>query len=164
MMLIAQIENAFALRKLPKRVVDLAAPDTTEYNDARIFEGRTWRDLTCKDLDAHSDAVFGFTPEAFCYFLPGIFIAGISENRPELLVNASLIQMLDRTNVRSSWDEFFLLRWASLTSIECQAAQQWVLWLVDGPPLGLFEGSLDKALQTLQIIERQDVAVPFASR
>ena len=112
----------------------------------------------------HADAVFGFTAEAFCYFFPGIFIAGISESRPDLLINASLIQMLDRSNVRSSWDEFFAARWATLTPPECEAAQQWILWLADALPPGTFEGVLTRALQTLDIIKRQGAAVPFASR
>jgi hypothetical protein len=164
MSILSEIESAFAHRSVPTMAVMPDAPNTTEYVDAMIFAGKKWREVTCQDLDAHSDAIFGFTPEAFCYFLPGIYTTGISQNRRDMLVNTSLIQMLDRSNVRSSWDKFFISRWPLLTRSECEVSQQWVLWLTSEPPPGLFENSLSRAFDTLQLLKQQAAAVPLASR
>lgn len=57
--------------------------------------------------------IFWLAPEAFCYYLPGIFSAGIKENKPWLVVNQSLVDMLDRSPDPDAWDDFFLRSVAS---------------------------------------------------
>ncbi len=161
---LSSIREAFAHRSLPMLVVRSDAPDTDEYDDARHFQGRTWESLTCAELDAHQDAMFGFSPEAFCYFLPGVLSAGIRENRPDLLVNTSLVMTLDRSNTPTSWDDFFAKRWPSLTAQECLAVQDWLLWLTEAHPHSVPESSLGRAFDTMQLLVDSATATPLAGR
>lgn len=158
------IENAFGRRARPARVVSAEHPPTEIYADAEAFAGKDWREITCQILDSHSDAVFGLLPEAFCYFLPGIFSAGIREARPDLLVNQSLIMTLDRGNSPASWDDFFRARWPKLTPAECEATQKWILWLEDFDPPPIEDASLSRAYDTMDLLARQDAAVPLAGK
>lgn len=164
MELLNNIREAFAHRSRPAAVVREDAPDTDEYDDAKHFLGRSWDSLTCSELDAHQDAFAGFTPEAFCYYLPGILTAGIREERPDLLATSSIVMTLDRSNVPSSWDEFFLKRWPLLTANECLAVQQWLLWLADANPSVALEPSLGRAFDTMQLLINSAGATPIAAR
>lgn len=163
MNVIELIETAFAGRSKPAAVVAPGHPQTDEYQDALAFDGLAWQDLRIALLEEHSDAVFGFSPDAFCYFLPGIFCAGMRESRPDLLVNHSLIMGLDRAGAPSSWDNFFRSRWPQLTPAECHAAQQWVLWLSDSVPPAIAPASLTRAFDTLELLATQGRATPLAS-
>ena len=110
MKILDDIHEAFSHRSLPAQVTPRAAPDTDEYTDAQFFHGRGWETVTCSEWQSHPAAMFGFNPEAFCYFLPSVFTVGIRENQPDLLVNSSLVMTLDRSNTPSSWDNFFAKR------------------------------------------------------
>jgi hypothetical protein len=163
MTLLTFIEEAFAARQQPSVVVVEGHPPTDEYEDAKAFQGRNWREITCAELDMHPAAIFGFAPAAFCYFLPGIYSAGIRELRPDLLVNASLITMLDRANLASSWDAFFAARWPKLNPRECEATQRWLLWLADSQPLLMADASLARSYDTMDLLAKQQGATPLAS-
>jgi len=155
-----QIGAGFARRVKPALVVAPGAPRTTEYNDAQFFLGKHWQQLNCADLEKYFDALFGFSSEAFCYFLPGIYCAGIRENRPDLMVNGSLITSLDRSNQLSSWDTFFLERWPTLTPAECHATQLWITWLSGFDPPVFSDTSLSRAFDTMTLISNQTSATP----
>jgi hypothetical protein len=159
-----QIAEAFRNREKPAAVVIADHPPTDEYEDAMAFENKTWQDVKCVDWDAHPSAVFGFSPDAFCYFLPGICVAGIKENRPDLLANNSLITTLDRGNAPSSWDEFFRSRWPSLSAKECEAVQGWILWLTQADPPVIPDAFLSRAYDTLTVIANKNHATPMAGR
>jgi hypothetical protein len=146
MKLLEFIADAFANRPVPHSVVTEDHPPSEIYDDALAFQGKHWQDITCSDLTRYTDAPFGFTPEAFCYFLPGIYSAGIRENQPDLLVNSSLIMCLDRSNTPSSWDDFFIVRWPTLNTKECEATQRWLLWLADFQPPVIADTSLSSRL------------------
>ena len=77
-----------------------------EVDDVMSFWGKPWSHVTGLQLEKHFEAIFWFTPEAFCYYLPGILSAGIQENKPGLIVNQSLVNMLDRSPDPTSWDDF----------------------------------------------------------
>ena len=162
MNLLALIEEAFAFRQAPLVVVKDHHPPTDEYEDAKAFQGKQWQEITCADLDQHFAAVHGFSPAAFCYFLPGIFSAGIREGRPDLLVNDSLVTTLDRGNAPSSWDDFFKARWPMLSSKECEATQNWLLWLAEADPPVISDASLSRAYDTLAVLANKDQATPLA--
>jgi hypothetical protein len=162
MSILKDIEHAFAGRAQPLAVVKPNHPATDEYTDALTFQGKTWRSVTCKDLENHGDAVFGFSPAAFCYFLPAVYSIGIRESRSDLLVNGALVQMLDRANIPSSWDEFFIDRWATLSIKECSATHQWLMWLADREPD--MDAALSRAFDTIDLISKRHVATPLASR
>ena len=157
------IETAFAARGPPERVRDMSRPADDIYADADAFAGMHWRDVTCAMLDKHYDAIYGFSPPAFCYFLPGIYTAGIRERRPDLLVNQGLIMTLDRGNTPASWDEFFRERWPSLTPQECEATQRWILWLAEFDPAPITDTSLSRAYDTMDLLAHQTGATPIAA-
>lgn len=158
------IEEAFGHRPHPVRVVSRGHPPTEIYADAEAFAGKDWREITCQTLDSYPDAIFGLLPEAFCYFLPGMFSAGIREARPDLLVYDSLMMMLDRGNAPASWDDFFLARWPKLTRTECEATQKWILWLSDFDPPPIEGVVLSRAYDTMDLLARQSAGVPIAGR
>ncbi len=146
------ITEAFAPRVCPNYVVISEHPDTCEYSDALQFQGCDWRDTTCAKWSIFPDAIYGFCPAAFCYFLPGIICAQLKEDRPDLLVNSSLIAMLDRSEIVEYWDVFFVDRWPLFTRQECLAIQEWVLWL-SSKATGIFsETSLTRSYTTLEIL------------
>ncbi|HEU5136438.1 MAG TPA: DUF6714 family protein [Steroidobacteraceae bacterium] len=164
MQILDEIRDAFANRLLPAQVVRNGAPDTDEYTDAEFFRGKRWDTVSAADWESYSAAVFGFSPEAFCYFLPGVFTAGIRENRPDLLVNSSLLMTLDRSNTPSSWDDFFAKRWPTLHARECRATQSWLLWLADVEPAVVDDQSLGRAFDTIDLLINQAGATPIAAQ
>jgi hypothetical protein len=159
--LLSFIAEAFQSRAIPKFIVEPGSPDTDIYQDAQHFAGRAWEQLTCAELQQYHSATAGFSPEAFCYFLPGIYSAGIKENQPNLIVNDALVGSLDRGNAPNSWDEFFLQRWPQLTPQECAATQRWLLWLSDSG--NLQDIALSRAFDTLNLLTNQREAIPLAA-
>lgn len=150
--LLSSIELAFSHRKLPESVVRPNAPDTDIYQDALTFLGKEWNKVTCKDFEDYKDAVSGFSPSAFCYYLAAICTASVREDRPDLLVNSALVSMLDRSNKPSWWDTFFIERWCLLTKNECEAVRDWILWLSEADPLGFSDDELSRAFDTLSTL------------
>ena len=124
MKLLNKISAAFSTRISPTAVVQPDPPDTHEYKDALHFQGRDWRQLTCDEWASYSDAIYAFSPPAFCYFLPGMLSAPIREDKADLLITDALINMLDRSPNRETWDSFFVERWPLLRTAECRAVQQ----------------------------------------
>lgn len=160
----AAIEAAFSASKPPNHLVEQDHPETDEYSDALAFQGKTWMETACSDWEQYPAAVFGFSPEAFCYYLPGIYSAGIRENRPDLLVNYSLIGMLNRSNTPSSWDDFFIPRWPQLTTGQCEATQKWLLWLVEFDPPPIEDVALSRSFETVSLLAAQKGATPLAMK
>jgi hypothetical protein len=149
------IEEAFSHRRTPGLflVSEQLAPH--ECADVISFWGKPWSSVTGLELEKHFEAIFWLTPEAFCYYLPGILSAGIHENKPWLIVNHSLVNMLDRSPDPTSWDDFFLARWPQLTSKECEATQAWILWLSSFEDGSYWEGSLSRAFDTLELLRQR---------
>ncbi|HEV7570811.1 MAG TPA: DUF6714 family protein [Thermoanaerobaculia bacterium] len=149
------IEEAFSHRRMPGLfpVSEQMAPH--EYDDVISFWGIPWSAVTGSQLQEHFETIFWWTPEAFCYYLPGILSAGIRENKPWLIVNNSLIDMLDRSPDPSSWDDFFIARWAQLTAKECEATQAWLLWVASLDNGSYWEGSLSRAFDTLELLKQR---------
>jgi len=129
-----------------------------ELRDVMSFWGEPWSRVTGAQLEEHFEAIYWFTPEAFCYYLPGIFSAGIRENKPWLMVNLSLVTMLDRSPDPDSWDDFFSARWPLLTPQECEATQAWILWLMSFEDGSFSESSLGRAFDTLELLRQRERA------
>jgi hypothetical protein len=70
------IEEAFSHRRTPGLflVSEQLAPH--ECADVLTFWGKPWSSVTGLQLEKHFEAIFWLTPEAFCYYLPGILSAG----------------------------------------------------------------------------------------
>jgi len=157
------IGQAFAKRARPKEVRDMSRPLDEIYGDADAFAGKDWCEITGALLVKYHDSISGFSPAAFCYYLPGIYIAGMREGLPDLLVNHALISGLDRGNTPGSWDDFFRERWPRLTPQECEATQRWILWLAEfeSPPIA--DASLSRAYDTMDLLAHQAGATPLAA-
>lgn len=151
MKLLAQLAAAFDNRSAPEDVVSPDHPDTYEYQEALHFEAVDWRNTTCDEWQEYADSIYAFLPEAFCYFLPGILSAEIKEGRPDLLLTSALLNMLDRSPNKDTWDTFFIERWLLLAEEECQAVQQWIIWLAD-QKIGLDDDALMRAYETLEML------------
>ena len=132
-MLLNLIENAFLERAQPLTTTILTAPKDDMYDDAKAFEGKMWQDVTCRDFEDHMSAPIAFNPEAFCYYLPGIFSATVRENQPSMIAVDSILGTLDFSSPEHL-DNFFYERWPKLTLEECEATQHWLLWLASTDP------------------------------
>jgi hypothetical protein len=172
--LLHTIEEAFSTRKKPSTVVNPDHSNDDDYEDALEFKDKTWKELTCEDLQRYYVAISFWLPEAYCYFLPGIYSAIIRENKPDLIVVGSIIGCLDRSNTPGTWDDFFAERWLQLTVKEYEATLEWILWLSDcyeaervraciGPDLR-YESQLTRAFDTLNLLIARQGAVPLAGR
>lgn len=159
--LLTFIAEAFKGRVLPQSVIEPERPSTDEYQDALSFAGKTWEQITCAELQKYYAATAGFSPDAFCYFLPGIYSSEIRENRPDLLINDVILNSLDRGNSPHSWDTFFAERWPKLSPKECEATQKWLLWLTDSGRYN--DAALSRAFDTLNLLANQKSAIPLAS-
>lgn len=148
------IQEAFAGRAMPETVVSSTQLSDSEHAEAMALAGKPWQALTCDLLEANADVVFWLSPEAFCYYLPGMLSAGIRENRPDLKINDSLIGMLDRSPEPAYWDDFFLARWPRLDARECAAVQEWVRWLARSSPPPVFENTYARAQETLELLKQ----------
>jgi len=162
MHLLDELESAFGHRARPGAVVRQGAPDTDVYTDAKFFHGLDWREVRAADFDTHTSAIFGFTPEAFCYYFPGVLAACVRENRPDMLSVDALLAMIDRSNMPNSWDDYFIERWGRLTARELNVTQKWLLWLSEcGMPM-TYENLLDRAFDTVERLSIRTLARPLA--
>lgn len=152
------IEEAFNNRRMPMLFLLSEQLAPHERDDVMSFWGKPWSSVTGAQLEKHFDAIFWFTAEAFCYYLPGILSAGIREDNPSLLVNHSLVNMLDRSPDPSSWDDFFFARWSQLTERECEATQAWILWLSSCEGSCYSENALTRAFDTLELLKGRKTA------
>jgi hypothetical protein len=129
MNLLQTIKKAFSNRKPPILMTLPCHSDTDIYTDAQHFSGRRWEELKCNELEKYHAALFGFSGESFCYFLPGIMSASIIEDNPHLIMIDAIISELDRLPQTGMTDEELLTRWMRLSADECRATQEWIVWL-----------------------------------
>ena len=73
------IERAFADRSAPSAMTDSLQLSDSEYAEVMSFQGLRWQDVTFEHVQQYSDAVFWFSPTAFCYYLPGLLAPGLRE-------------------------------------------------------------------------------------
>ncbi len=93
------------------------------------FEGFSWQAVGFELIAQRADAVFCFTPEAFCYYLPGLMAAGLREGRTDSNAYDAMIGCLDRSPEPAYWDEFLAPRWTLLSAAEVDAVGAWSRWL-----------------------------------
>lgn len=159
MKLLTQISTAFSTRVSPADVVQPGHPATHEYEEAFHFQGRDWCEITCDEWTSYSDAIYAFSPPAFCYFLPGMLSSGLREDRADQLITSTLLGMLDRGPSMETWDVFFAERWPLLTAEECRAVQQWILWLAN-QSTGFDDDALMRSYETLEMLAIGGKVVP----
>lgn len=150
------IEQAFAWRKKPEKVIAPSPATTTEQEDALWFAGRDWRDITAQDWHAHRDAFYAFTPEAFAYYLPSVLRLALQSNAADLLPADALLSILDRSPSIENWDDFLVTRLGTLRPAECNVLKEWVSALRTIPQWASGH-SLDRAFDTAVLLEKRAI-------
>jgi hypothetical protein len=152
MTVLSEIRDAFMGRRMPRQVVLEGAPHTNEYLEALNFEGLSWEMMDSDFLVKNSDALYVFTPEAFCYYLPAFLVHGFEHREtPPVYVDA-ILGMLDRSPNPDLWDDSFRRRWSILKTDECKALERWLLALSEGSE-GIFDQlTLERAFDTVQLL------------
>jgi hypothetical protein len=151
------VQNAFAGRAPPKEITDSKQLSDTEYKEVMSFEGLKWREVSVALVEQAPDAVFWFSPEAFCYYLPGVISAGLSAGRSDLLYFDSLIGCLDRSPVPSYWDDFFYPRFTLLKPDEIDAVSSWARWMELVEPDGYHEFTYERVQGTLALLRQRAI-------
>jgi hypothetical protein len=150
MKIINSIKKAFENRSSFK-VISLRQQLPEEISELKYFLNKDPYELTGESLELYFEAINWFSPDAFCYFLPGIIITSIRE-KSDLLMCDSIIYMLDRSPNIEYWDDYFIERWSLLTRQECDAVQSWLLWLLDNSIS--YDGiTIDRAFETLELLK-----------
>lgn len=157
--LLKLISSSFEHRPIPSELTLSKQLTDDEYSEINSFQNKYWSEITCEQLDYFYDIIFWLSPEAFCFYLPGILSAGIKEDRTDLLIYSSILGMLDRSPNPAYWDNFFLERWPLLTESECKAVQDWVLWLASNEETVFYKNTLDRVLETLELLKQGITAI-----
>lgn len=122
------------------------------------FLGRDWRSVRWSDWEAHADAFFAFTPEAFVYYLPSILLATGEAQSPNLVVVHSLLGVLDRSPSVHYWDSFMHKRFVGLNAQEYQVLRTWLTSL-SGKDGAFDEDGLMRAYETVDLLESETAKV-----
>jgi hypothetical protein len=154
-MLCEVFRQAFRHRERPAKLSTSSQLTDFELMDLDTISRYDWDKVSAEMWEKHFDIVSLFSAEAFCYYLPGICVASLREQRPDLIVVSNLIDTLDRTPTPAWWDDFFLKRWPHLTELECKAVQDWIWWLTTRTGTSHSEDSLMRALHTLELLINQ---------
>lgn len=157
MNLLTKIHTAFSWRSRPQVLAVSNALSSSELATLDVFSCQSWRDINGDLWEKYFDVMTLLSPEAFCYFLPGILKASVEEEEPNLIVAVSIVEMLDRSPDPAWWDEFFLARWPNLSRSECLVLQEWLYWLAKFKRRSVSDDSLERAVQTVELLkERED--------
>ncbi len=158
--LLNALSEAFGERRRPETLIGSDQLSKDELAEVMSFSGKHWSEVTCETLAENHGAVFWFSPEAFCFYLPGILSCGVAAERPDLLAYDAILGMLDRSPEPAYWDDFFLARWPLLGVEECAACQAWLRWLASvGADLHR-ESSVFRALETLDLLKTRGGGPP----
>nr|WP_297384919.1 hypothetical protein [uncultured Roseateles sp.] len=148
-----QIDEAFAHRAQPTRLIESGTSTTPEQSDALWF-GRDWRSITRRDWELHPDALFAFTPEALAYYLPSVLATTLDSEGQWLQVADSLIGALDRSPRVEFWDAFLSKRLVGLKPAEYEVLQAWLLSL-SGLNDAWEEDTLTRAYETVELLKQE---------
>jgi hypothetical protein len=152
MTIVSEIQYAFQGRAMPRQVVLGDSPRTSEYLEALNFQGTSWEMMDSDFLVKNSDALYAFTPEAFCYYLSAFLSHGFKHQQAPPIYMDAILGMLDRSPNPDLWDDSFRRRWSILRTNECRVVEKWLLALSECPE-GIFDLlTLDRAFDTLQLL------------
>ena len=152
---ISLITAAFGWRPEPSSYVESSQLARYESDQILSLVGREWTFLTGDYLEANFEALYLLTPEAFCYFLPGIIAAGIEENEPNLIVNHALVGMLDTpASTPCELDQFAAPRLTRLTKSELDVVECWLWWLSEHQVSNIYTDKIMRAVETVEMLRR----------
>lgn len=150
-----RIAAAFAERAKPSILTDSKQLSDWEYEEVMSYEGFGWRDVTFEQVAKYPDAVFWFSPEAFCYFLPGILSAALKEDRRDSSAYDALMGVLDRSPEPAYWDDFFLPRFTLLNMAELDAVAAWMHWFQAVEPDAYKPNTFERIQETLMLLKEK---------
>jgi len=153
------IEAAFSDRAPPAAMTDSKQLSDAEYREVMSFHGMPWREVGFAQVAQFADAVFWFSPEAFCYFLPGFLAAGLRESRWDSNAYDAIIGCLDRSPEPAYWDDFFLPRWPRLSAAEVDAVAAWARWFEAVQPDAFHANTYERVQDTLALLKEKRGAV-----
>ena len=136
----------------PNYPVDCIKYDSL-YSDCIYFTDRDWKSLNCSEIEDHSDLIYGCTPEAYCYLLPGVLCAFHKKKKTESFLIDILIQPLIDGYEALSSNQFYFPRWSLLNQDECAAVQEWLDWYSE-VNVDFKQNSYKTALMTLSMLRR----------
>jgi hypothetical protein len=126
--------------------------DPSEINAINTLISKEWNDITCDFLESSFD-IFLILPESlFKYYLPRIMFCSVEEDCPNLIINHSLVNMLDRSPNQEYWDEYFIKRWGGYNSFQYDVIEEWLIWISSNPKSGFSEESVDRAFDTVMLL------------
>lgn len=128
--LLLQIESAFRERGRPDKVLASNGIADEIWRDASVFAGLDREQLTCDLLHRCQDAMYGLSPEGYCYYLPGVMAVSLRDQCWDSIAVDSILHALDRGTDASLWNDYFKERWCLLKVCELRSVQAWILWLV----------------------------------
>ncbi len=137
---------------MPRQVVLEKSPHTSEYLEAMNFHGLSWEVMDSDFLVKNSDALYAFTPEAFCYYLPAFLVHGFEHRQTPPVYVDTILGMLDRSPNPDLWDDSFRRRWTLLHVGECQVVEKWILALSECSEGAFDQLTLDRAFDTVQLL------------
>lgn len=152
---LALIQSAFADRAPPTVLSDSKQLSDVEYEEVMVFDGMRWRDIEMSHVERGADAVFWFSPEAFCYYIPGFLTASLRENSLDSNAFDSIIGCLDRSPEPDNWDDFFAPRFTRFSIAELDAIAAWVRWVEMMLPDGFHEFTYGRVHDTLELLKLQ---------
>ena len=149
------INAAFADRMPPAILSDSKQLLEFEYDEVMLFDQMRWQDVEITHVEEAPDAVFWFSPEAFCYYLPGFLVAGLRENNVDSNAFDSIIGCLDRSPEPDNWDDFFRPRFAQFKTAELDGISAWVCWMEMMQPDTFHESTYQRVRDTLELLNWQ---------
>ena len=150
--LLSDLNSAFTSRRRPRRLTASGQLSKDEALSAARFENKTWRDVTLEMLREDHEVLFWLSPEAFCYYLPGVLSVAVSEDDASLDIYDTIIYMLDRTSEPAYWDDFFVSRWTLLSPVECEAVRRWVDWFMKKRKAEFYENTQERVEDVLALL------------
>lgn len=152
MSLLAIINDAFQWRKRPAQFAELVKLSEDELSELSAITCLEWTEVTAEIWEKNFDVISILSPEAYCYYLPGVMKASVEDGYSNLVVVSNVIAELDRSPTPEWWDDFFLSHWPKFTVPEYKAIQEWIFWLSSLENSPYTDDSLDRALETINLL------------
>lgn len=159
-----RIERAFYSRPRPAqvRLADEVVQLDSDVEDALWFSGRDWHELTLRDWNQHSSAIYFFDSEAFAYYLASVLVLSAQNPNDWLEAADSLINWLDRTPDPEGWTEGFASRFLGLNHAELDVLKEWLLKVCEYVPYqrgGIAASgpgdTFGRAFDTIDLLQRE---------
>lgn len=121
---------------MPDAVIDSAEciQMDSDVEEALWFTGRDWHELTWRDWQEHSCAIYFFDSKAFAYYLPSLLLLSAQHPSEALMAADSVISQLDCSPDPDGWPEGVARRFLELNPAELDVLKEWLLQICEYPP------------------------------